>query len=282
MSFRFGSVDGRSALVDELSGWFDLERVTDGAGSPDPMIAIRDAALLHDVSSRLGGFTADGRISDDEHLLGPPVPRPSKVVAIGLNYGDHAAESNMTLPVTPLAFAKFPSCISAPFDDVELRSEHADYEVELVVVIGTPCRDVAEADAWSHVLGLMIGQDISDRALQFAADPPHFDLGKSRDSYGPTGPVVVSTDSFDTLDDIALRCSVNGELRQSSSTRHLIFGVPQLIAYLSSIMTLDIGDLIFTGTPAGVGASRGQFLRPGDVIVSEIDGIGSFTNRCGR
>ena len=116
--------------------------------------------------------------------------------------------------------------------------------------------------------------------LQFASSPPHFDLGKSRDTYGPLGPTLASVDSFSDPDDIALRCSVNGEPRQSSTTANLIFSVPQLIAYLSSVMTLGVGDIIFTGTPAGVGMTTKNWLRPGDVIESTIDGVGTMTNTC--
>lgn len=280
MSFRLANVDGRAALVDEGGQWFDLERISIGQAPADLMSAVRNAAALHDWSARLSEHRPDGLLADVSDRLGAPVPKPEKSIAIGLNYADHVAESKMELPANPLVFTKFPSCICGPFADVALATEHGDYEVELLVVIGTGGRNIAEADAWAHVLGVTIAQDISDRALQFAAKPPHFDLGKSRDTYGPMGPVLVSTDQFENLDDIALRCTVNGELRQSSSTKHLIFGVPKLIAYLSGVMTLVPGDVIFTGTPDGVGASKGLFLRPGDVIVSEIDGIGTFTNRC--
>jgi 2,4-didehydro-3-deoxy-L-rhamnonate hydrolase len=280
MPFRFANVAGRSALVDAAGQWFDLARISGDSSSAEPMTALRNPALLVHWSDRLDECVSDGPLDTVRDGLGAPVPRPLNSIAIGLNYADHAAESNMEVPTNPLAFAKFSSCIVGPFADVELRSEHADYEVELVVVIGTGGRDIAEADAWSHVLGLTIGQDISDRALQFAAQPPHFDLGKSRDTYGPMGPVLMSIDAFADVDDISLRCTVNGETRQASSTKHLIFGVPKLVSYLSSVMTLTTGDVIFTGTPNGIGATQGRFLQPGDVIVSEIDGIGSMTNRC--
>ena len=142
------------------------------------------------------------------------------------------------------------------------------------------CREVPAESAWDYVLGLTVGQDISDRKLQFAAKPPHFDLGKSRDTYGPMGPVLVSTDSFADPNNVTLTCTVNGEQRQHDTSANLIFTIPTLIAYLSSIMTLDVGDVIFSGTPEGVGAAKGRFLRPGDVIVSTIEGIGTLTNTC--
>jgi 2-keto-4-pentenoate hydratase/2-oxohepta-3-ene-1,7-dioic acid hydratase in catechol pathway len=150
----------------------------------------------------------------------------------------------------------------------------------LVVVIGRGGRNISKDDAWSHVVGLTIGQDVSDRALQFAAQPPHFDLGKSRDTYGPTGPYVVSLDSVPNPDDLEISCLVNGEIRQHDRTKSLIFSVPELIAYLSSILTLATGDLIFTGTPDGVGAASQRFLAPGDVITSTIEGIGTIVNHC--
>ncbi|MGB5756890.1 MAG: fumarylacetoacetate hydrolase family protein, partial [Acidimicrobiales bacterium] len=225
-----------------------------------------------------GGATADGALG--EATLGSPVPKPRNVFGIGLNYRPHAEESNMELPERPLVFGKFASCIVGPNDDVELRSQTADWEVELVVVIGTPGRDIAADSAWDHVLGLTVGQDVSDRRLQFAAKPPHFDLGKSRDTYGPMGPVLVSTDSFDDPTDLAITCDINGEQKQSDRTTSLIFSVAELIEYLSAIVTLGVGDVIFTGTPAGVGAGSKTFLQPGDVITSTVEGIGTMVNTC--
>jgi 2,4-didehydro-3-deoxy-L-rhamnonate hydrolase len=275
MTFRLANVAGRAALCTDTA-YFDLERISSGALSPDPMAAIASHEALHSIS--LAGQSPDGLLADAD--LRAAVPAPRNCFAIGLNYLDHAAESNMELPAAPLTFTKFPSCLSGPYDDVALNSSTGDYEVELVVVIGTSGRNIAESDAWGHVMGVTIGQDISDRALQFAAKPPHFDLGKSRDTYGPIGPVIVSTDAFADLDNIALRCTVNGEERQNGSTKDLIFSVPKLIAYLSSVLTLQVGDVIFTGTPEGVGAAKGQFLKPGDVIESSIEGIGAMRNVC--
>ncbi len=186
----------------------------------------------------------------------------------------------MDVPEVPLVFTKFPSCIVGPDADVELRSDTGDYEAELVVVIGVGGRDIAADDAWGHVAGLTGGQDISDRALQFAAKPPHFDMGKSRDTYGPIGPLLVSPDLLTDRDDVPIRCDVNGERRQTGSTAKLIFDVPALISYISSITTLAPGDIIFTGTPEGVGAVSGNFLQPGDTITTTLEGIGTLTNTC--
>ncbi len=277
MAFTLANVDGRAALV-RSGEWFDVERASEGAISADPMLALGDAEALHQLDARLGQLTADGSVADIE--LGPPVPRPRNSYGIGLNYRSHAAESNMELPENPLVFTKFPSCIVGPDSDVELRTETGDYEVELVVVIGKGGRDIPESEAWDHIVGVTCGQDISDRRLQFSAKPPHFDLGKSRDTYGPIGPVLVSTDQFDDPTQIDLSCTVNGEPRQSDNTRNLIFTVAQLVAYLSSISTLATGDLIFTGTPEGVGAASKNYLKPGDVIVSTLQGVGTMTNHC--
>jgi 2,4-diketo-3-deoxy-L-fuconate hydrolase len=275
MPFRLANIAGRAALCDATS-WFDLESITSGALDSDVMRAITRSAELHSID--LTKHTPSGALADA--AFSAAVPAPKNCFAIGLNYRSHAAESNMELPAAPLTFTKFPSCLVGPNDDVALNSAFGDYEVELVVVIGRTCRHVAETDAWSFVAGLTGGQDISDRALQFAAKPPHFDLGKSRDTYGPIGPVIVSTDSFADPDNIAMTCSINGEQRQKDSTANLIFSVPQLIAYLSGILTLHPGDVIFTGTPDGVGAAKRLYLQPGDVIDSTLEGIGSLRNLC--
>jgi 2-keto-4-pentenoate hydratase/2-oxohepta-3-ene-1,7-dioic acid hydratase in catechol pathway len=215
-------------------------------------------------------------------VLGPPVPRPQKVFGVGLNYASHAAETGRESPDSPLVFTKFPSCLVGPTADVEIRSDGCDYEGELVVVIGRGGRDIAIPDAWNHVVGVMVGQDISDRPAQFAATPPHFDLGKSFDTFGPTGPFVVSIDELRDRDALHITCAVNGEIRQDGTTSDLIFDVPTLVSFLSSITTLATGDLIFTGTPEGVGAAQGTFLTDRDVITTTIDGVGTMTNRVVR
>ncbi|MGD0883002.1 MAG: fumarylacetoacetate hydrolase family protein [Acidimicrobiales bacterium] len=278
MSFRFANVGGRSALVDDDGRWYDAERVSNGAVSADPMSAWLRCADLHDAASRLSASAPDGVIGDAD--LRPPIPSPRSVFAVGLNYRSHAEESSMELPGAPLVFTKFSSCLVGPRDDVVLGGSTDDYEAELVVVIGDGGRDISPEDAWAHVGGVTIGQDISDRALQFAAEPAHFDLGKSRDTYGPIGPVVVSTDSFDDPDDLSITCDVNGERRQDDRTSNLIFDVPTLVSYLSGILTLRPGDLLFTGTPEGVGAASLRFLGDGDVITTTIEGIGTMTNHC--
>lgn len=277
MGFRLATVDGNAVLVHD-DGWHDLAVASAGSFTSDPMAAIGRHAELHAVAASLDDRTADGAVEGT--TFGPPIPTPRNVFAIGLNYADHAAEADAELPKNPLVFTKWTSCIVGPTTDVELRTETGDYEAELVVVIGAGGRDIVQADAWDHIAGLMCGQDISDRRLQFAAKPPHFDLGKSRDTYGPTGPVLVSTDLIDDPADLDIVCRVNGETRQASNTKHLIFDVPKLVEYISAAITLAPGDMIFTGTPDGVGAVQGIYLAPGDVVETEISGLGAMRNTC--
>jgi 2,4-didehydro-3-deoxy-L-rhamnonate hydrolase len=278
LTFRFANVEGRSALVDSDGRWFDASRLTGGAIPVDPMDAWRRLDELHGAAGAFTGAPPDGNLSDAE--VGPPIPSPRSVFAVGLNYRSHADESKMKVPDSPLIFTKFPSCLAGPTDRVVLGGTTDDYEAELVVVIGRGGRNIRREDAWGHVGGLTAGQDISDRALQFAAEPPHFDLGKSRDTYGPIGPVVVSADSFADPGDLLITCDVNGERRQEDRTSNLIFDIPTLVSYLSGILSLSSGDLIFTGTPEGVGAASLRFLAEGDMITTTIEGIGTLMNPC--
>jgi 2-keto-4-pentenoate hydratase/2-oxohepta-3-ene-1,7-dioic acid hydratase in catechol pathway len=187
----------------------------------------------------------------------------------------------MAVPDVPATFTKFPASLAGPFDDIEVHGASVDWEVELVAVIGTTADRVTEADAWGHVAGLTVGQDVSDRHLQFAAGM-QFSLGKSRRGYGPMGPWLVTPDELPNPDDLALGCSVDGETVQDARTDDLIFSVPSLIAELSSVLPLLPGDVIFTGTPAGVGMARQppRALQPGQVLESWIEGIGTIRNRC--
>jgi len=279
MGFRLANVDGRAALI-HGDRYTDLATHSKGAFNPDPMQALERPDLLNELSEQLTDASATGLLADV--TLGPPIPRPQKIFGIGLNYATHVAESGMEPPSSPVVFTKFPSCLTGPTGDVEIRSGGCDYEVELVVVIGRGGRDISPDDAWDHVVGVTVGQDISDRPVQFAAKPAHFDLAKSFDTFGPLGPVVVSTDQLTERDALHVTCEINGEARQDGTTADLIFDVPTLISYLSSITTLTTGDLIFTGTPDGVGAAQGKFLADGDIITTTIDGIGTMTNRVVR
>lgn len=277
MPFRFANVAGRGTLV-EGETFYDLNRISGGVIGTDPMDSIRQMDLVRELGESLGNLEPDGPWA--EASLGAPVPRPRNSFGIGLNYKDHAEESKMDLPDIPVVFSKYPSCISGPSSEIDLRAEKGDYEAELVVVIGWTARDISADESWSHVAGLMVGQDISDRALQLGARPPQFGLGKSRDTYGPTGPFLVSPDSFTNPDDLAITCDINGDRRQDARTSSLIFDVPYLVSYLSGVLTLEPGDMIFTGTPAGVGMPDRRFLKPGDIITTNVEGIGTMRNVC--
>ncbi|MCO5312810.1 MAG: fumarylacetoacetate hydrolase family protein [Microthrixaceae bacterium] len=221
----------------------------------------------------------------DPRTLGCAVGVPRQVFAIGLNYAEHIAEFTSPLGEMPPFFTKFPSCLAGPFDDVPLAGEFMDWEVELVAVISKPARNVSEADALDHVAGYTVGQDITDRVLQQAASG-QFCLGKSRRGCGPIGPWVVTPDEFASaeLDPTSLKlgCSVNGETMQSGNTEAMIYTVARLVSLLSSVTDLLTGDVIFTGTPSGVGKAQipPRSLQPGDVLESWIEGIGRLRNRC--
>ena len=279
MPFVLGNIGGRAVLVSDQQ-YFDIEQLSNGSLSSDPMHAIAAEKQLHKLASQIPAATPTGLINNV--VLGPPVTMPRNCYEVGLNYKSHADEASMQLPTNPLVFTKFPSCLVGPTAEIEMRSDGVDYEVELVVVIGTGGKDIDREHAWSHVAGVTVGQDISDRFAQFAAQPPHFDLGKSFDTFGPIGPFVYSTDHFADLNDFVMETRVNDEVRQSDSTKNLIFDVPFLIEYLSHITTLASGDIIFTGTPDGIGATQGKFLKDGDVVTSTIQGIGTLTNVCRR
>jgi 2,4-diketo-3-deoxy-L-fuconate hydrolase len=276
---RLVNLAGRAGL--DVNGHFvDLEQQSQGRFSADPMDALRDWASIRTWADERSEAEAGPLIDADE--LGPPVPRPTQVFAIGLNYRDHAEEASLPIPETPMVFTKFPTCLAGPNADVPLTGDRVDWEVEQVVVIGREASGVSQAEAWDFVAGMTAGQDISDRRLQFASKPPQFSLGKSARGFGPIGPALVSLDEFADPDDIALHCWVAGERMQSSRTSNLIFSVPRLIEYISSYCVLLPGDLIFTGTPGGVGSVREprRYLAEGELIESEIEGIGRLENRC--
>ena len=213
----------------------------------------------------------------DEHV-GAPSPRPRQVFAIGLNYAEHARESGFDLPTTPVVFTKFPSCIVGPEHELSLPQGNVDWEVELVAVIGEHAYQIDEDQAWAVVAGLTVGQDLSERIMQHSGPAPQFGLAKSFPGFGPTGPVLVTPDEFSDPDDLENGCRLRDETLQLDRTSGMVFGVPALVGWLSHITPLFPGDLIFTGTPSGIGLSRTPpcFLKPGDELVSHIEGIGQI------
>lgn len=208
-----------------------------------------------------------------------PVPRPGQIVCVGLNYHDHAEEQDEEVPDRPLLFAKSPSAVTNPGDPIvhPTEVEQVDYEVELAIVMGRTARNVDATNAREYVAGYTIVNDVSARDAQF--DDGQFFRGKSYDTFAPMGPALVTDDSFDpNLSDVELR--VNGEVKQSSTTKEFIFDVDEVIEYISSVTTLRPGDVISTGTPGGVGIFRDppELLEPGDTVVAEVEGIGGLEN----
>ncbi len=278
---RLASFRGRAHLVvgddDRL---IDIEQASNGSLPNDPMECFARwgdlRALAKSVTVKSDATKA---ILD---TLDCPVPRPRQMFAIGINYRKHAEEMGSTLPNSPLTFAKFQSSLNAPGGDIPIVGDTCDYESEVVVVISVGGRDIAESEAWNHVAGLCAGQDISDRQLQNSGKPPQFSLGKSRQGFAPIGPWVTDVRDHPKRDELTIGCTINGEVRQDGSTNDLVFDVPQLVAYLSTICELYPGDIIFTGTPSGVGHGRKPpvYLRPGDVIVTSLECVGTLRNRC--
>jgi len=209
-----------------------------------------------------------------------PVLRPGKIFAIGLNYADHIAETKMQTPTAQIWFTKAVTAVNGPYDPVQIPRGcmTVDYEAELVVVIGRGGRHISREDAASHVFGYCVGNDVSERMWQMKT--PQFCLGKSFDTHAPFGPWITTADTAGDVHALGLRCFVNCESRQMSNTRHLIFSIWDQIAELSQVMTLEPGDVFYTGTPSGVGAAMNppQFLKAGDVVRCEIDGLGHIEN----
>ena len=279
MSYKLANVSGRSVLVNG-DDYFDLAKISEGNVSSDPSQVVNSLGAISKLYEQIDQFDASGSLKDVQ--MGPPVTGSRNCFAVGLNYRNHAEESGMEIPPFPMIFTKHTSCSNGPFDNIEMRSDIVDYEAELVVVIGKQGKNISNDEAWNHVAGLTVGQDISDRSVQFHATPPQFNLGKSFDTFGPIGPILVSPDQFEDKSSLNLECSVNGELRQKDNTNDLIFDIPYIISYVSEFITLEPGDLIFTGTPAGVGATQGKLLKDGDILSTTISGIGTIENKCVR
>jgi 2-keto-4-pentenoate hydratase/2-oxohepta-3-ene-1,7-dioic acid hydratase in catechol pathway len=228
------------------------------------------------------GIPTDGvTIAPEEIEILSPIARPSKFLAIGLNYRDHARETGAALPEAPLIFMKSPTTIVGPTDRIEfdpLLTAEVDHEAELGVVIGRRCRGVDPDEALDHVLGYTIVNDVSARDLQLGDG--QWTRGKSLDTFGPVGPFIVGTDELGDGSGLRVRCLVNGEVRQDGTTDDFVFGVAQVVSHISKAMALEPGDLIATGTPAGVGFTRTPplFLANGDILETEIERIGRLRN----
>lgn len=276
---RLANHDGRAVLVlpgtDDKAA--DVATASAGAFGPD----------LQGIYDRWDAFVSWAAEADlvadvvlDRTRLGSPSPRPSQVVAIGLNYADHAAETGFEPPTDlPPVFTKFASSITGPYGEVSLpEGGHTDWEVEVVAVIGKQAHRVSAEEAWDHVAGLSVGQDLSERILQFVGQAPQFGFAKSYPGFAPIGPWLVTLDEVPDRDDLALGCAIDGQVVQDGRTSKLIFSIPRTIAKLSEVITLRPGDVIFTGTPDGVGLGMQpqRFLQPGETLRTWVEGIGEM------
>lgn len=271
--FAFNGQNGiaiieRDAVV-PLTGWID------GVGDDMAMVIAR----WDEIAPALKGFRAEASLKPADVTLLAPVARPGKIWGIGLNYADHAAEAQLDIPEHQLWFTKAQTSVAGPYQGIELPrvSSALDYEAELVFVIGKKGRNIPEEDAHAHIFGYCVGNDVSVRDFQFHSG--QFNIGKSFDTHAPFGPWITTADEVDA-GNLSIRCHVNGELRQASNTQHLIHSPAKQIAYLSQAMTLEPGDIIYTGTPGGVGAAMKppQFLKVGDRVRVEIEGLGHLEN----
>jgi 2,4-didehydro-3-deoxy-L-rhamnonate hydrolase len=282
---RIANNAGRLALVrgDHI---LDAERASGGLFAADPMEAFArwDELTAWAQSVDIDAHPDASTLADA--VLDAPSPRPRQVIGIGLNYADHAAESGLALPEEPVVFTKFSSSVAGPDVVVTLPGPTVDWEAELVVVIGIGGRDIPLTEARSQIAGFTVGQDLSERTVQWQGQPAQFSMGKSFENFAPTGPVIVTLDELADADRLTLTTTIvtadgtETEV-QNGSTDQLIFGVDDLIARLSQTIELFPGDLIFTGTPSGVGAGRDpkRFLVVGETLVTEIGGIGRITQR---
>ena len=265
---KIGIAGGRPVAVVE-GEIFELN----GASDFDPSIGL--AQLLGSLPTLTIGAKIDHPMQFDA-----PLPNPSQIFAVGLNYRRHAHEMNLQLPTRPMIFTKFPSAVGSPDCEIDIPGSTTDWEAELVVVIGRTGRNIPVADAAAHVAGYMVGQDISERTVQMANNPAQFSLGKSYRNFAPMGPYITTADEISNPQDLMITCSLNGELMQNESTADMAFGVFEIVSYISQVCEIRRGDVIFTGSPAGVGQglTPPRFLRAGDVLVTRIEGIGEIRN----
>jgi 2-keto-4-pentenoate hydratase/2-oxohepta-3-ene-1,7-dioic acid hydratase in catechol pathway len=274
-------------IVDEETV-IDLPTVGDAAGIDVPqslssLLGRWNWAAKVDLAVEYATEHGTGRVSLDDCRRHAPVTDPEKVVCVGLNYEDHARELDLDIPDEPVLFSKFPTAVTGPGDDVvwdPAYTSAVDYEAELVIVVGREARDVPVEDAWEYVAGLTVGNDVTARDLQ--ERDGQWVRGKSLDTFAPTGPELVTPDEIGDPHDLDIWTDIDGERLQDSSTANFIFGVDELVSFCSRAFTLRPGDLIFTGTPPGVGTSRDPpvHLDDGDRVTVGIDGIGELTNTC--
>jgi 2-keto-4-pentenoate hydratase/2-oxohepta-3-ene-1,7-dioic acid hydratase in catechol pathway len=256
----------------------DVETASGGRFGPDSQAVYAQWGQFRAWAEERGRLN-NPLVEIDPDRIGAPAPRPGQVFAVGLNYRAHAEEAGLDLPEIPVVFTKFPSAITGPRDRITLPKGSVDFEVELVAVVSREAHGVSSTNAWDHIAGLTVGQDLSERELQLAGPPPQqYNMGKSYSGFAPIGPVLVTPDEFVDPDDIAISCSLSGVEVQKTRTSDMIFSIPQIVEFLSSVTTLWPGDVIFTGTPSGVGWTRDPklLIGPDDELVTRAEGIGEM------
>jgi acylpyruvate hydrolase len=273
----FQTEDGPAAAVQIGENLIPASALDAPSTTVRGLLAALDAKGLSELEERAG--EASERIVLAEATLCAPITDPQKIICLGLNYRDHAEETGQDIPAAPMWFAKFANSLTGSGADIVLPAAHAeyvDYEAELALVIGRPIRNVKAEDALSHIAGAMPFNDVSARDLQL--QNPLWTSGKAIDTFAPCGPALVTLDEIEDLQALGLQTRINGELLQLGSTANLIFGPAEVVEWLSRTMTLLPGDIIATGTPAGVGVAQGRFLRDGDTVEVEIEGLGTLVN----
>jgi 2,4-diketo-3-deoxy-L-fuconate hydrolase len=281
---KLANLAGRATLI--IGGRaLDVEKASNGALGPDP--AVMYDLAHHDELRRLAQAATDADlVAYDEELLGPVSPRAGKILGVALNYRGHAEESALPIPEQPTLFAKFTSSLTGAYDPVIVPEgiDKTDFEAEVVVVIGRTLRAVAAEAVWEGVAGVTAGQDVTDRREQWRKPLNQFSLAKSYDTFSPCGPLMATVDEFDDPDDIEVVGHVDDLEVQRGRTCDLIFSVPELVSWISRYVTLEPGDLVFTGTPAGCGVRRTPrlYLEPGMTLTTEVSGVGTMRNPISR
>jgi 2-keto-4-pentenoate hydratase/2-oxohepta-3-ene-1,7-dioic acid hydratase in catechol pathway len=279
---RIANLDNRATLVTD-NGLIDVERASAGRFSTSTDVVVGQLDELRSWLAEAGPDVTEPTTPDEllgDARLGPVVSRPSQVFAIGLNYRTHALEMNLTVPAKPMVFTKFASSLGGANSCFPIPSSRVDWESELVVVIGRRGRHVSPDDAFAYVAGYCVGNDLSCRDLQMQGPSAQFSLGKSYENFSPIGPWLTTIDEIATPDSLEITCEVNGVLYQDSNTSDMNFGVGELVSYISSVCELRPGDIIFTGSPHGVGQGQRPpiFLRVGDAVLTSIEGLGCIRN----
>lgn len=275
---RLANVSNRLTIITPDERTVDVSDATEGRFSPSIQESYERWDELRDVAANLDGSAGRPLAEVALEDFGAPVPQPRQVFAIGLNYAAHAAEASLAVPKDITVFTKFVSSLTGPYGTISLPPGTVDWEVELVAVIGRGGQQIPRESAWNHVAGLTIGQDLSERTMQASGPAPQYSLAKSFPGFGPIGPLLVTPDEFEDPDNIELGCTINGEQVQAGNTSDMVFSVPEIIARLSKVTPLFPGDIIFTGTPPGVGVGRvpQRFLAAGDVLVTFVRGVGEM------